>query len=147
MKKIISGSLYNTETARLVGEWDNGEGYGKFTRADEDLYQTRSGKYFIHGRGGAMTTYAEHCGNSTSGSEKIIPLTASEAREWAEEKLTADEYAAEFGEPDEAAGDEKRQFPVQLRQSTIDLLKKQKAETGMTYGGLVELAVTEIFKV
>lgn len=145
MKKIINKSLYNTDTARFIGTWDNGAQYGDFNRVDESLYQTKSGKYFIRGEGGAMTTYAEHHGNSTSGSEKIIPLTASEAQEWAEEKLTADEYQKEFGEVEEAA--EKIQTAFNLSATTVDILKKQKAATGMTLSQLVELAVIEIYKV
>lgn len=147
MKKIISKSLYNTETARKVGSWDNGIYGNDFRSCSEDLYQTKSGKYFIHGEGGPMSTYAVHHGNNTSGSEQIRDLTASEAREWAEEKLTADEYQKEFGPVDEASADEKIQTAFNLSASTIDLLKKQKAETGMTYGQLVELAIIEIYKV
>ena len=147
MKKIINRSLYNTETARFIGTWDNGAEYGQMNRSDEYLYQTKSGKYFLLGEGGPMTTYAEHHGNHTSGSEKIIPLTASEAREWAEEKLTADEYQKEFGPVDEAASDEKIQTAFNLSAATIDLLKKQKAETGMTMSQMVELAIIEIYKV
>lgn len=146
MKKIIRGSLFNTESARSIGSWDNGEQYGSFTYCAERLYQTRSGKYFVHGAGGPMTTYAEHHGNSTSGSEQIRDLTAEEARQWAEEKLSPDEYAKEFGEPDEAAGDETRQFPVQLRESTIALIKRIKAETGKTYGEVIEAAMEAYYK-
>lgn len=146
MKKIIAGSLYNTETARLVGQWDNGEQYGSFTYCSEDLYQTRSGKYFIHGAGGPMSTYAVHHGNSTSGSEQIRDLTAEEARQWSESKLSAEEYAKEFEEPDEAAGDETRQFPIQLKESTISMIKKIKAETGKTYGEVIEAAMEAYYK-
>lgn len=147
MKKIINGSLYNTETARFIGTWDNGAEYGQMNRSDEYLYQTKSGKYFIRGEGGPMTTYAEHHGNSTSGGEQLIPLTASEAREWAEDKLDADEYQKEFGPVDEAAADEKIQTAFNLSAATIDLLKKQKAETGMTMSQMVELAIIEMYKV
>lgn len=147
MKKIIAGSLFNTETARLVGSWDNGIYGNDFRNCSEDLYQTRSGKYFIHGEGGPMSTYAEHHGNNTSGSEQIRELTADEAREWAEKNLAADEYIKEFGPVDEgSADDSKMQFPIQLKQSTIDLIKKKKIETGMTYGEIVELAVIELYK-
>ena len=147
MKKIINGSLYNTETARLVGEWDNGVYGNDFRSCSESLYQTKSGKYFVHGEGGPMSTYAVHHGNNTSGSEQIRDLTASEAREWAEEKLTADEYQKEFGPVDEASADDKIQTAFNLSASTIDLLKKQKAETGMTMSQMVELAIIEIYKV
>jgi hypothetical protein len=116
MKKIINKALYNTETARLVGRYDNGANGGDFTRVDEDLYQTKSGKYFLHGDGGPMTTYAVHQGNSTSGGSEIIPMTVAEAQEWAEEKLTADEFQREFGPVDEATGEEnERQTKVLIQ--------------------------------
>ena len=91
---------------------------------------TKSGKYFIHGSGGPMSTYAVHHGNNTSGSEQIRPLTAEEARQWAKEKLSADEYSKEFGEPDEAAGDsgEKNRTAFILSPSVLSLLRKKKAQ-------------------
>lgn len=147
MKKIIAGAQYNTETARLVGSWDNGIYGNDFRSCSEDLYQTRSGKYFLYGEGGPMSKYAVSYGNNTSGSEKIMDMTAADAREWAEKNLDADEYTKEFGPVDEAAADEKIQTAFNLSASTIDLLKKQKAETGMTYSEMVELAIIEIYKV
>lgn len=145
MKKIINKSLYNTDTARLVGQSNNGEQWGDFTRIDQDLYQTKSGKYFLHGYGGAMTIYAEHHGNSTSGGEKIIPLTADEAREFAEEHLSPDIYASEFGTPEEAS-DARVQTAFTLSPETIALLKRKKAETGQTLSELVTIAIEEIYR-
>jgi len=146
MKKIIAGAQYNTETARFIGTWDNGAEYGQMNRSDEYLYQTKSGKYFLRGEGGPMTTYAEHHGNSTSGGEQILPLTASEAREWAEEKLTADEYQKEFGEVEEAS-DNKRPLNLTVAPEVYRLLEAKKVETGMSISKLIELAVVEIYKV
>jgi len=45
-----------------------------------------------------MTQYAKSLGGgSFQGSEKIIPLSLDEAKKWAEENLTGDEYEAAFG--------------------------------------------------
>ena len=53
MKKIINGKVYDTASAKLVGEWDNGR-YGRdFGRCAEELYQKRTGEFFLHGSGGA----------------------------------------------------------------------------------------------
>lgn len=148
MKKVISGSLYDTSTARLVGAWDNGVYGNDFSAVSEELYRTRSGKYFVHGEGGPLTTYAVHHGNDTSGSEEIRPMTVDQARAWAEEKLSADKYAAEFGEPEEAEDDGKRvPFPVQLKPAAIELLRRKKAEMKLTYGELVEMALDEFYGV
>lgn len=101
MKKIINNKRYDTETARLVGEWDNGLSGRDFARCDEDLYQKKTGEYFLHGEGGGNSKYGEWHGNSGGPGETIILMTAEEAREWAEKRLTAEEYEAEFAVDDE----------------------------------------------
>ena len=147
MIKILKGTKYSTETARLVGSWDNGDMEGTSTYIAEDLYQTRNLKYFVHGTGGSESTYAVHHGYSTSGSEQIRELTSSEARQWAEDKLTTEEYEKEFGELDDAASDERRPLLLKLQASTFELLRKQKTDTGMSYLDLVEQAIIELYKV
>ena len=56
MKKVINGALYDTSTAKLLGE-DSYSNPGDFQHWVETLYRTKSGKYFLHGKGGAMTKY------------------------------------------------------------------------------------------
>lgn len=145
MKKIIDGALYNTETAKKLGTWDNGIYGNDFRTVSEELYQTKSGKYFKHGEGGPMTVYAEHHGNSTSGGEQILPLTPEEAREWAEEKLTAEEYSAIFGEPEEAS-DLRKPVNITLPEDVIRLLTREKEQTGISISQLIERAVTQIYQ-
>lgn len=104
MKKVIGGALYNTDTARNIGEWWNGLSRSDFSHCSEELFQTKSGKYFLYGEGGPMSKYARSDGdNSWSGGEHIEPLTPQAAREWAEKHLEVGKYSAEFGEPEEAA--------------------------------------------
>ena len=143
MKKIINGSLYNTDTARIIGEWDNGYNGSDFNFCRETLHKTKAGKYFLHGEGGPMSKYSESRGNNEWGSgEHIEPLTPETAQEWAEEHLTADEYAAAFGEPEEAAeGREAMNLSV-----PTDLkvrLEKLRSEKNMSISQLVEVAVRE----
>lgn len=105
MKKIINGKVYDTDTARDIGS-DSYSNSRDFSYWSETLYQKRTGEFFLHGEGGPMSRYAETVGqNEWSGGEKIIPLSPAKAREWAEEHLTADEYEAAFGLPDEDAED------------------------------------------
>lgn len=100
MKKYINSRIYNTETATLVGEWSNDS--RDFNWCEEYLYRKKTGEYFIHGKGGPMSRYAEQIEqNSWGGGEEIIPVSYERAREWAEDHLTTDEYDAEFGEPAE----------------------------------------------
>lgn len=98
MKRIINGKTYNTETAKLVGEYWNGLGDNDFRSLSEGLYLSKKGQYFIAGEGGPLTKYALEIGNQTSGSSSIELISKEEAMEWAEKNLTIDEYIAEFGE-------------------------------------------------
>ena len=101
MKQIINGKKYDTETAKKVGSWSNGYSYSDFSSCTEELYRKRTGEYFLYGIGGPMSRYSQSYGNTTSGGEKIIPMTEAEARKWAEEHLDGDEYEEIFGEVEE----------------------------------------------
>lgn len=97
MKKIINGKLYDTETAKKVGEYSNAGGWRDFNHFEEGLYRKRTGEYFLHGEGGPMTQYARRDGSGWTGSAQIIPMSYDDAKKWAEEHLDADDYMAEFG--------------------------------------------------
>lgn len=97
MKKIINNKVYDTSTAREIGcnSYSNPRDLHYWC---ETLYCKRTGEYFLHGEGGPMSRYSEQIEqNSWRGGEKIIPLSYENARKWAEENLTADEYENEFG--------------------------------------------------
>ncbi|MBO5389445.1 MAG: hypothetical protein J6A59_15185 [Lachnospiraceae bacterium] len=101
MKKIINGKLYNTETANTVATYWNGFPGGDFEVVHETLYQKKTGEYFLYGKGGPMTQYAEQvCGGLAYG-EMIIPYTEDEAKEWAVVHMDADNYMKLFGEVEE----------------------------------------------
>ena len=146
MKKIIEGRQYNTETARLLGK-----GYSKYPRNDfnfwqEALYLTKSGAYFIHGEGGPASRYSVSSGNNSwSGGEKILPLSPSDARDWAEELLDAEEYAKIFGEPDEAS-DEREVLNVSISANLKFKIDREREETGKTLSQIVEEILAEKFK-
>jgi hypothetical protein len=101
MKKIIGGRCYNTDTAKILGS----AGYshpGDFSFWLERLYQKKTGEFFLHGIGGAMSKYARRVSlNEWTGGEKIIPLTREEARKWIEKNLDVEEYEEIFGEVEE----------------------------------------------
>ena len=101
MKKIIDGKLYNTATAEAVDSYDNGL-YGTFRYWEEALYRKKTGEYFLYGYGGPATEYSEQVGPNEYGSgERIIPLTAAEAKTWMEKYGDVDTYIKYFGEPEE----------------------------------------------
>lgn len=99
MRAIINGKRYDTSKAEFLGQ-----GYSKANRGDfsfwkAGLYRTpRSRAFFLAGLGGPMTRFAEPVGqNGMQGGSKVIPLTAGEALEWAEQHLNPDEVEAAFG--------------------------------------------------
>ncbi|MBE6608145.1 MAG: hypothetical protein E7633_06300 [Ruminococcaceae bacterium] len=98
MKKFINKKLYNTDTAKKIAEYDNGD-YGCFGYWEETLYLKKTGEYFLCGWGGPMTIYAEALGNNwySSGS-KIVPLTVEETKYWVKNHCDTDTYIALFGE-------------------------------------------------
>jgi hypothetical protein len=102
MKKVIDGKLYNTDTAKKLGYWSNRYNIGDLNYCAETLYKTKSGKYFIHGEGGANTRYAQPAEqNWWTAGEHIEPISEKTAKEWAEEHLNANEYISIFGQPEE----------------------------------------------
>lgn len=101
-KKIINGKLYNTETATIVGEWENDYYINDFRYCEEKLYRKRTGEYFLSGEGGPLSKYRKSYGDNSWGyGYEITPLSEKEAKQWAEDRLSADEYIAEFGEVEE----------------------------------------------
>lgn len=137
MKKIINGKVYDTGTAELVGEWSNGYYANDFSYCSEDLYRKRTGEFFLHGDGGAMSKYAVSNGNNSwGGGEKIIPLTYEAAQKWAEEHLSGEKYEAIFGEIVE---DESRTtLTLSLSSATVERAKRTAAQKGISLSALIE---------
>lgn len=101
MKKIINGKMYDTETAKEIGYYNNGLGVGDFRHLTETLYCKKTGEFFLYGTGGAMTRYVMECCGGTTGGSVIIPFSEREAKEWCEQHLDADTYAMVWGEVEE----------------------------------------------
>lgn len=98
MKKIINHRKYDTETAEEVGfDSSISHGYG-FDYWQETLYKKKTGEYFLHGQGGAMSKYAVYGDNCSMAGEDIIPMTDEEAFEWCISHLSVDEVEEIFGE-------------------------------------------------
>lgn len=138
MKKVISGRLYDTETAREVGEWDNGLGGRDFGLEVETLYRKRTGEYFLHGWGGAASRYAKQVGTNAWGSgAEIRPLTYEQAREWAERRLDADAYQEEFGPAPEGEG-EAVHVHATVSETARRALDAEAARTGESRSAIIE---------
>ena len=137
MKKVINRKLYDTKTATEVGWWCNGLEQRDFECVKETLYRKRTGEYFLHGIGGGLTQYTEfYNGASTSGA-KIIPLTYDMARDWAEKKLSGDEYIQEFGEPEEDDGGDKIAMTITITKAKAAAIRKAAQKAGISAGQFI----------
>ena len=146
MRKVIKGRTYNTETSKQIGSWDNGIYGSDFKSCQEDLYKNTKGAYFLVGEGGPLSKYSVSRGNETSGSTELIPMTATEAQEWAEDHLTVEEYEAEFGVQEEASSDLTTRERVTL---TLDIeivarLRKYSADTKIPMARIADKAIVSL---
>lgn len=141
MYKVINGKRYNTDTAQLMGE--HSYGYpGDFDYVSEELYRKQTGEFFIHGEGGAHTSYAVAVGqNSWSGGERITPLSYAEAQKWAEEHLGGEEYDKIFGAVDDS--DEKRTVAIRLTAGSAEKLKRLAAQAGTNASEIIEKLIAK----
>ncbi len=138
MKKIINGKLYDTDTAKELGFWDNGYFPNDSNYCAEWLHRKRTGEYFLYGKGGANSKYAEFAGsNSWTSGRSFIPMTYEDARRWAEEKLDTEEYASIFGMPSE--GDDSKTVVTITISSVKEAAIRQAAEKeGISFSAYIE---------
>lgn len=137
MKKIINGKVYDTGTAEIVGEWDNGHYMSDFDYCSENLYRKKTGEFFLHGEGGALSKYAESRGDGWGGGEKIMPLSYQAAQEWAEAHLSGDEYESIFGAVDENE-DGRKNYTFYLPVAAVEKAKRVAAQSGIGLSAYIE---------
>ena len=137
MKKVIRGRLYDTEKAVLVGEfYDKAMPEEDLSFYREELYRKRTGEYFLYGRGNAGSKYSVWRGSTASGTEKIIPLSYQQARQWAEENLSPEEYEKEFGFPER--NDDKTIMSFNLKIGNIEKLKVISAKQDKPMSSIID---------
>ena len=101
MRQIVNGRLYDTEKAELIGSFYSNTILPP-RRHFLDLYRTDDGVYFLYKQVAKMLDDEEYVfircdgSNCRDGLGLIIPISASRAREWAEENLQVDEYLKAF---------------------------------------------------
>lgn len=142
MKRIIKGKVYDTETAKKVASWYSSYARNDFHYYEEELYQKKTGEFFLYGEGNAASPYSKSCGqNEWCGSEKIVPLTFAEAQEWAEKHLDGDEYCEIFGDPGE--DDEDVALNLIISAAASAKLKKAAAQNGISLRAQLERWILE----
>lgn len=98
MKQIINGLRYDTATATEVANYRYSN-RTDFHGIEETLYRTEKGNFFLHGWGGAATSYARPTGNNgMTGGESITPKSDTEALAWLESKGKAEAIEQYFPE-------------------------------------------------
>lgn len=140
MKKIINGKVYDTERAKALATWSNAGSWRDFSHVEETLYRKKTGEYFLYGEGGPATCYAQATGqNSWSGGSRIMPMSYTDAKAWAEEKLDADDYEQIFGAVTE---DESRiQACYSLSAATVETIKRRAGALGIAASAYIEQLV------
>lgn len=122
MKKIISGKLYDTDTAKLVGEYEEETDGGSFIFGS--LYRKKTGEFFAY----TKTTLPGM-------PDTVAPLDYDEAKDWAEQHLSADAYIAAFGKPDDS---ETSVLSVTISASAHRAIKDAATRRGCSMRELVE---------
>ena len=122
--------MYDTKTAKLLGFCEHGRpgDFNHYYR--EELYRTKSGKYFVYGEGGARTQYAGRSGDIWTDGELINPVSEDAAKQWAEKELTGDEYEAAFGDVVDA--EDTTQISATIKTELKEKFDAKKKERGMT---------------
>jgi hypothetical protein len=84
-RAIVNGKIYNTATATEVCDLEcNATGRGDFHWHDTTLYRTKKGAFFVAGRGGPMSMWAESVNNGRIGGAGVRPVSEQEARDYME---------------------------------------------------------------
>lgn len=143
MRKIIKGSLYDTDTAKKLGNWESCEDCREFSYYEETLYRTKAGKYFVYGSGNAASPYANVSESRSIGGQRITPIGEDAARKWAEEKLDVDTYESIFGEISEG---DTTPVSVLVPPDIIAKLEAEKAASGRNRTDIILAALREYLK-
>jgi len=143
MRKVIiengKSSLYDTATAKPVGEWEaGGRGPRDWHWCHEVLYRTKAGKYFVHGEGGGLSPYMKPSPDGMKGpGERIVPYTLEAAKKWASEHMDGDAWEREFG----AVGDEEASVAVKVPPAVRRAMEREREETGRDFRSIAASAL------
>ena len=143
MKKVIDGKVYDTETATLKAEWENMYDARNFNYVEEQLYQKKTGEFFLYGYGGPCSKYAKTVGQNTwTSGEKIMPLSYEAAKEWTEEHCDGDKYEEIFGEIDEDG--EVSYVQYRISNAAQEKAKRAAAKAGVGLSEWIEKIINEM---
>ena len=90
MRKIIDGVVYDTKTAKKIGEYRSDSDYDLdlLDYRKETLYRTTDGVFFVHAKDGAWRqAFPDRFDISDRDEGDIILLSKREAMEWLKENV------------------------------------------------------------
>lgn len=140
MEKMVHNRRYNTDTSYLLGSWTN-DSQEESSYFVEELYQKRSGEYFLYGKGGSKSRFAQQVRSQWLSGEKIVPLTWDEAKAWAENHLSPEDFEKHFGEI--SITDVRQAFTVYISTGTIQQIRRSCAKSGKSMSAYIESIVWE----
>lgn len=139
MKRMIQNVLCNTETAAKLARMTWLEPDDPARRVEE-LYRTKSGRYFLYVEGGPASCYARRGEDGVLAAGADLQLiTRDAARGWTEDNLGHDRCVALFDHPE--GGLSKITFvPTPEARARLEEVRDQ---TGMTFADIISAAVVE----
>lgn len=138
MRKRIGTLMYDTATAKKLGEYDSDYAVTDNDYYREELYKKRTGEYFLYGKGNPTSPYAQpaYGNDGFMAGEDIKPLTYDEAKKWAEKLDDDDLYKKEF---DTVKNDEEKvTTSLALHKTAKRKLERLAQKQGITQGEVVE---------
>jgi hypothetical protein len=97
MRRTINGTVFETDKATEIASYWNNLSCSDFRYVAETLYRTAKGAFFLHGEGGALSSYQQSSGDGWSGGSRIKPMTEPEAFEWCQDRNCQTAIDAHFG--------------------------------------------------
>lgn len=96
--RFIDGRLCSIRTAKRICVYEPSPYTTDYAWFRETLYRTRTGRFFLVGKGNAASIYRRTTDrNELAPGERWKVLSTEEARAWAEEHCSRAQYEAVFG--------------------------------------------------
>ena len=128
----INGKRFDKDTAKYIGEYNNGKSMESEDYIIERLYCKITGDYFLYCIGGENTIYKENSSHSDS-KKHYIPLSYEEAEFWAKAKLSDEEFDKYFNFND-ISDDDKVQVSIYIKRRNFKKLKEISQKKKLHYG-------------
>ena len=134
MQRRIKTQMYDTNTARLIGEYIN---HINDETVHETLYKKRTGEYFLH------IKPKKSDNNVFSIQESIQPISYAKAKEWFKKANKTDKdlatdnvYNYEFGIP--AKSEEREMTTIKLSRLAKRKLERMSIKQGISQSEIIE---------